>query len=105
MQASDLVIGKAGPNLLFETVATKTPFFAITHIAGQEDGNLDIIKEYKLGYVEENTIKANRLLGDIINHPEKLKKFLPHIEKLATYNRQAANILSQTISKLLIPKS
>lgn len=103
LQAADLVVGKAGPNLLFETVATRTPFFAITHIAGQEDGNLDIIKEYKLGYVEENMLKANRLLETIINHPEKLKSFLPHLEKLARYNQQASTILSQTIEKLLTP--
>jgi processive 1,2-diacylglycerol beta-glucosyltransferase len=53
MQAADLVIGKAGPNTIFESVATLTPFFAITHIAGQEDGNLDLIRHHNLGFVEE----------------------------------------------------
>src|SRR5258708_16316673 len=66
MQASDLVMGKAGPNTIFESVATQTPFFAITHIAGQEDGNLDILREYHLGYVEENTFKAAKILKKIM---------------------------------------
>lgn len=103
MQSADLVIGKAGPNLLFESVATKTPFFAITHIAGLEDGNLEIIREYKVGYVEENTLKANRLLTEIINHRHKLASFQPHLEKLSAYNQRAPAILNQTIAKLLNP--
>jgi UDP-N-acetylglucosamine:LPS N-acetylglucosamine transferase len=89
IQAADLVVGKAGPNTLFETVATETPFFAITHIAGQEDGNLALIEEYGLGYVEENAFKATGVLSRIIAHPEELTAFQPALRRLAEYNRQA----------------
>jgi len=75
LKAADLVIGKAGPNLLFETIATRTPFMAISHIAGQEDGNLEIIKKHKLGFVEENPIKAISILRKIIKNPKLLEKF------------------------------
>jgi processive 1,2-diacylglycerol beta-glucosyltransferase len=101
LQAANLVIGKAGPNLLFESVATLTPFFAITHISGQEDGNLEIIKTNRLGYVEENLIKANRLLNRIVKHPEELQKFTPHLKKLADYNRRAPAILRSAAGELL----
>jgi UDP-N-acetylglucosamine:LPS N-acetylglucosamine transferase len=104
MQAADLVIGKAGPNTLFEAVATLTPFFAITHIAGQEDGNLDIIREYKLGYVEENVFKANTLLSKIIRNPEQLEQFKPHLKKMATHNAGAKKQLKELVRQLL-PKS
>ena len=100
MQAADLVVGKAGPNMLFETVATHTPFMAITHISGQEDGNLDIIREYNLGYVEENPLKASRLLREIIIHPEMLKQFLPDIKKMAKYNQQAKQKLLSELKSL-----
>lgn len=101
MQAADLVIGKAGPNMLFESVATKTPFFAITHLPGQEDGNLTIIKNYNLGYVEENPFKAAKILKRIVAHPKELDQFAAPLEALAEHNRQSKKILSQAIAKLL----
>jgi processive 1,2-diacylglycerol beta-glucosyltransferase len=101
MQAADLVIGKAGPNSLFEATATLTPFFATTHIAGQEDGNLEIIKEYNLGYVEEKQDEAFAKLVDIINHPEQLKQFAQSIKKMADYNRQARDKFLAVVEKAL----
>lgn len=101
MQASDLVIGKAGPNLLFESVATHTPFFAITHISGQEDGNLDLIQDLHLGYVEENPLKANRLLKKIISHSQLLSTYKPHLEKLARHNQRAPKILLKALSAMI----
>ena len=93
MRASDLVIGKAGPNLLFESVATRTPFFAVTHISGQEDGNLDIIKKSRLGTVQEDPFKAIKLLRYIIAHPVWLKKFDAPLKTMAEYNNQSGTKL------------
>ena len=101
LQASDLVIGKAGPNLLFETVATQTPFFAISHIAGQEDGNLDIIKKYKLGFVEENPVKAIKLTRKIIRNPKILKRFQKPLQRLSEYNNKSYKILMEYIKEKL----
>lgn len=97
MQAADLVIGKAGPNSVFEAIATHTPFFATTHIAGQEDGNLDIIKHFKVGYVEENTDKASKLLLKIINDPKQLNQFEDNLKKLAEYNRGSKKYLLEKV--------
>ncbi len=99
MQVADLIIGKAGPNSLFESVATLTPFFAITHIA-QEEGNLEIIKEYQLGYVEEKAKTANDKILDIINHSQQLKKFQQHLLNLKQYNQQSADILLEEIDQI-----
>jgi UDP-N-acetylglucosamine:LPS N-acetylglucosamine transferase len=38
LSACDMIFGKAGPNFLFDCVASRKPFVAITHISGQEDG-------------------------------------------------------------------
>lgn len=75
IKAADLVVGKAGPNLLFETVSCQRPFFAITHIQGQENGNLELIKKKKLGWVEEDANRATALLMKIIEKPAMLEKF------------------------------
>jgi UDP-N-acetylglucosamine:LPS N-acetylglucosamine transferase len=99
IQAADLVVGKAGPNLLFECVATRTPFMAITHISGQEDGNLDLIKRYKLGFVEENNLKAVKLLRKIIKNPKQLDRFKKSIDKMANYNSNAGSVLTDFIEE------
>ncbi|MFC1710960.1 glycosyltransferase [Patescibacteria group bacterium] len=98
---SNLVVGKAGPNLIFEAVAGKKPFFAICHISGQEDGNLDLIRKKRLGIVEENTLKAIRLLRKIIDNPHYLDKFSPFIEKERLLNLEAGNNLIKIANKLV----
>lgn len=100
MQVADLIIGKAGPNTLFESVATLTPFFAITHIA-QEEGNLEIIREKQLGYVEEKTKKANKKLLNIINHPQQLETFQKSLLDLKQYNQKSGEILITEIDRIL----
>jgi len=85
LRASDLVIGKAGPNTMFQSVATLTPFFAISHISGQEDGNLDIIKRYGIGFVEENPRLAAKKLKQIIKNPKILDEFTPNLKNLSNY--------------------
>jgi len=101
MAISDLVMGKAGPNLLFETTAQTKPFFAICHIANHEEGNLQLIKEKGLGLVEENPLKAARLLKKIINQPKILTGFQPGIAKEKAFNRQAGANLVQAVNQLV----
>lgn len=66
VKASDLVVGKAGPNILFESVMAKKPFLATYHIKGQEDGNIDFIRSAQLGFVEENPQKMAALIEAIL---------------------------------------
>jgi len=87
LRASDLVVGKAGPNTMLQSVATLTPFFAISHISGQEDGNLDIIRRYKFGYVEENPRLATQKLKQIIQNPKTSNKFQKNLKILSDYCR------------------
>jgi UDP-N-acetylglucosamine:LPS N-acetylglucosamine transferase len=101
MQAADLVMGKAGPNMLFESVATCTPFFAITHNHGQEDGNLDIIREYGIGLVEENPWRARALLRAIIDGREPLERFAAGVRELARKNAEATGLIRKEVRRLL----
>lgn len=98
---ANLVVGKAGPNLLFETVAQKKPFLAICHISGLEDANLDLIKKKRLGWVEENPIKATRLLHKIIDNPSMTKVFQKSIAKESLYNQLAEANLLKIVKNLL----
>jgi len=99
MRASDLVIGKAGPNTLFGCVATQTPFFAISHLPGQEDGNLGLIRDYHIGYAEENPTKAIKMLKVIFGNPKKLNSFTKNIKSLSSYCRHSGDRLIKLIGK------
>jgi processive 1,2-diacylglycerol beta-glucosyltransferase len=100
MQAADVIVGKAGPNTVFEATATLTPFLAVSHISGQEDGNLEIIKKYNLGYVEENLEKAAELLQSIVANPTQLDQFKESIQKMANYNQGSKKKLVEHIQEL-----
>jgi len=105
MAAADLVVGKAGPNLLFETVAAGKPFFAICHIHGQEDGNLEIIKRKKLGFVEERPEQATRLLLRIIDKPSILRRFERSIAREREYNQAAGERLLKLAARFGIDRA
>lgn len=101
MRAADVVVGKAGPNTLFESIATRTPFFAITHVVGQEDINLEIIRDKNLGFVEENILKASKLFEEIIGNPTILKDFERSVDKMARHNSQSGERLLKIIHQLI----
>ncbi|MEM5799403.1 MAG: glycosyltransferase [Candidatus Aenigmatarchaeota archaeon] len=96
MSVSDIVIGKAGPNLIFESVSMEKPFIAITHISGQEDGNLELIKKLKLGWVAEDPITAGNIIKKIIENPKILEKF-KHLEKISLNNFETGKKLKEIV--------
>ncbi|MEP7166877.1 MAG: glycosyltransferase [Candidatus Woesebacteria bacterium] len=101
IKASDIVVGKAGPNLLFEAVAARKPFLAVTHISGQEDGNLSFILDKKIGFVEENPIRLRAVLQRIFENPEILEEFRTPLEDIASYNYDSGQRLREHLKKIL----
>ncbi len=70
----DLVLGKAGPNFLFDCVAAEKPFVAITHVGGQEDGNIELIEKKRIGWVREKTVGLARFLNDFLERPDEYRE-------------------------------
>ncbi|NMC36557.1 hypothetical protein GYA49_05940 [Candidatus Beckwithbacteria bacterium] len=101
MSMANLVVGKAGPNLLFEAVASQKPFLAISHMPGQEEPNLKLIKDLKLGFVEENPLKTIPLLHKIITYPRILKRFSQGITKIRNHNQKSAQVLQTYLKQKL----
>ncbi|MCC6711116.1 MAG: hypothetical protein IT416_02065 [Candidatus Pacebacteria bacterium] len=102
IKAADLVIGKAGPNTLFEAVATKTPFMAIEYGGQQEFGNQELIRGYNLGVVENRLDKIWTKLVEFIEQPTILNAFKPDLEKMKTHNLKAKKILVEELEKVVI---
>lgn len=102
LSACDIVFGKAGPNFLFDCVACRKPFVAITHIGGQEDGNIELIKSKKLGWVKEKNGEILDFLNDYLEDPKYYEnKYSKYIEVEAEKNRQTLPKILEMVNKEL----
>lgn len=101
MHASDLIVAKAGPNILFESIATGKPFLATYHIKGQEDGNIDLIKYAQLGFSEENPQNTAHLIEIILKNKELLNHTRPGISFIRNTQNDAAAKIANHILKYL----
>ncbi len=97
---ADLVVGKAGPNLIFESVASQKPFVAVSHISGQEDGSLDLIKEKELGWVTNTPKKLTLLLRKLTEDPTLIDKFQESILKEKMINTKCTENIVTIANKL-----
>lgn len=101
IHASDLIVAKAGPNILFESVAAGKPFLATYHIKGQEDGNIDLIKCAQLGFTEENPQNTARLIEIILKNKELLNHTRQGISFVREEQKNAAEKIVSHILKYL----
>lgn len=102
LKASDIVFGKAGPNFMFDVVACEKPMVAITHIGGQEDGNIEIIKKKGLGWIRERPGEAAEFLHEYLKRPKFYEKmFLESIRREAKYNQKTMEKMWEKIKKEL----
>lgn len=102
LSACDMVFGKAGPNFLFDVIATEKPFVAITHIGGQEDGNIDIIKKKKLGWIKEKNGEISDFLYDYLKNPKYFeKKYSKNIKIEALRNQKTLPMVLEMVKKEL----
>lgn len=102
LSACDIVFGKAGPNFLFDVMAANKPFIAMTHIGGQEDGNIDLIRKKKLGLVKEKNGEISDFLFEYLKDPGYFeKKFLKNIEKERELNRKSLPLILEKVKEVL----
>ncbi|MFA5025857.1 MAG: glycosyltransferase [Candidatus Shapirobacteria bacterium] len=103
LRASDIVFGKAGPNFVFDVVACQKPMVAITHIGGQEDGNVEIIKKKGLGWVRERSGESAEFLSEYLKRPKYYEKmFSESIRKEAKNNQMTMEKIWERIRKELL---
>lgn len=106
LSAADIVFGKAGPNFLFDCVAREKAFVAITHIGGQEDGNIELIKKKGLGWVKEKRNEAADFLLKYLEKPKKYnKKCQENVSAESRRNRKSMEMLWRRVKKEIPAKS
>jgi UDP-N-acetylglucosamine:LPS N-acetylglucosamine transferase len=101
MAAADVVMGKAGPNMLFESVALGKPFIATAYIPGQEEANLEFIRRHKLGWVALDEQKQQSLLSELLATPDKLRTVSESVAHYRSCNLEANRGITSLIQSLL----
>lgn len=104
MACADLVMGKAGPNMLFEATTLGKPFVATTFIPGQEEGNLEMIRRYGLGWVALSASEQIGLLQRLVQSTQELAAMRESVEGYRRWNREGtakvAPLMQDVLSRL-----
>ena len=100
MAAADVVLGKAGPNMLFEAVTLGKPFIASTYIPGQETGNLALIARYGLGWAALAPGEQRALLTALAEAPGKLVAAAATVQRYRAWNSAAVESIGPLLGEL-----
>ncbi len=95
MRAADVLVTKAGPGTIAESLAAHLPVILFARLPGQEDGNVTFVKETGTGVWAPHPQDVVRTLARWITHP-------PTRQKVIENCRQAARPeASRTIARIL----
>ena len=95
MRAADVLITKAGPGTIAESLAAHLPIILFSRLPGQEDGNVDFVRETQTGVWAPDPEDVVRTLARWMTHP-------PEREVVIDNCRQAARPeASRTIARIL----
>ena len=101
MAAADVIMGKAGPNMLFETVTLGKPFISTAYIPGQEEPNLEFIRRYRLGWVALDGESQADLLRRLVTTPSLLEAARSGVMAYRKWNNAALESIVPCIDNLL----
>jgi UDP-N-acetylglucosamine:LPS N-acetylglucosamine transferase len=101
MAAADVIMGKAGPNVLFESVTLGKPFIVTAYIPGQEQTNLDFICRHQLGWIALEPGQQRTLLARLSSNPAELQAMAATIEKYRQWNAVANKRLVPLLENLI----
>jgi UDP-N-acetylglucosamine:LPS N-acetylglucosamine transferase len=100
MAAADVVMGKAGPNSLFEAVTLGRPFIATAYIPGQEAANLRFIRKHGLGWVALRPDEQFSLLSSLAEVPELLAEMAESVDAYRAWNTAATETILPLVDGL-----
>lgn len=104
MAAADVVMGKAGPNVLMESVSLGRPFIATAYIPGQEYANLAFIERHRLGWVALEGRTQHELVTRLAGNPALLAEMNASVAEYRSWNRQATEQIPGLVKAMLTSK-
>lgn len=83
MQASDILLTKAGPGTISEAFIAGLPILLYSRLPGQEDGNIGYVVNQNAGYWVPNPDQMVEKLRSWVNNPDELDRFANKSRQLA----------------------
>jgi UDP-N-acetylglucosamine:LPS N-acetylglucosamine transferase len=101
MALSDVIMGKAGPNMIFESVTLGKPFIATTYIPGQEAPNLEFIRRYNLGWVALESDTQAALIQSLLHNPAQISAQAEAVRHYRAWNVERYVTVLPAVQRLL----
>src|SRR6266536_477858 len=101
MAAADVIMGKAGPNILFESVTLGKPFIATAYIPGQEQANLEFIQRHQLGRVALDAEQQSALLLKLLANRNEQQALAATVNAYREWNATANDAIMPLLKNLL----
>ena len=79
--ASDLVVGKSGPNQVFETLLQNRPIIISSFLANEKE-TTDWVMENRVGWLTRSPEHLATLLAKLASHPAIIEEFQRNISRL-----------------------
>jgi len=101
MQASDVVLTKAGPGTIYEAITVGVPVLLIDFVPGQETGNVDFVVRNRLGAFAPSPEKVVAVLEEWFSAPALLDEMKAQARKLAN-PKASLEIVSLLLEKAIL---
>lgn len=99
MQASDIVLTKAGPGTIHEALTVQVPILLIDFVPGQEKGNVDFVERNGVGTFAPSPEKTVNVLREWLENPGVLEEMKARARLLAN-PRASLEIVSTLLEKV-----
>ena len=105
MRAADVLVNKAGPGTIAESLNANLPIILYAKLPGQEDGNVTFVLEEEVGVWNPDPKQVADTLLEWVQKPEIRQRYVENCRRAARpdASRQIARAIGETLE--LIPES
>lgn len=93
MMASDFIITRGSPNVMFEAIAINTPLIITGSLPGQEEGNPAFAEQHSLAVLCSNPANIKNTINELFDHDGKLIKQMVQTQRNFMKRNAAEDIL------------
>ena len=86
MNVADVIVSKGGPATVMEALMLEKPLIVSQYVYGQERGNLDFVKQNRVGFFASTPAEIVAQIGRIVADPQMYEEYKERIRSLALRN-------------------
>lgn len=99
MRAADVMVTKAGPGTIAESLNANLPIILYAKLPGQEDGNVTYVVEEKVGVWAPQPKQVVQTLREWVRHPEVRLRYVENCRRAA--RPEASRRIARAIGQML----